>query len=81
MDIERRALFTYCYGPTLNLAISDPVKGCKVLKSVLETTSQITKLIKFSPRKEAIFQEVKKDVPAEIETHGICFLYPTCWTV
>ena len=57
------------------------MKGCKVHKSVLETTREITKLIKFSPRREAIFQEMKKDVPAEIETHGIRLLCPTCWTV
>ena len=43
MDIERRALFTHCYGHTLNLACSDAVKGCKVLKSALETTREITK--------------------------------------
>ena len=81
MDIERRALFTHCYGHTLNFACSDAVKGCKVLKSALETTREITKLIKFSPRREAIFQEVKKDVPAEIETPGIRLLCPTRWTV
>ena len=81
MDIERRALFTHCYGHTLNLACSDAVKGCRVLKSALETTREITKLIKFSPRREAIFQEVKKDVPTEIETPGIRLLCPTRWTV
>ena len=81
MGIERRALFTHCYGHTLNLACSDAVKGCKVLKSALETTREIKKLIKFSPRREAIFQEVKKDVPAEIETPGIRLLCPTRWTV
>ena len=30
-DIEKRALFTHCYGHTLNLACSDAVKGCKIL--------------------------------------------------
>ena len=53
------------------MACSDAVKGCKLLKSALETTREITKLIKFSPRRQAIFQEVKKDVLAEIETPGI----------
>ena len=76
MDIERRALFTHCYGHTLNLACSDAVKGCKVLMSALETTREITKLIKISPQRKAIFQEVKKDVPAEIET-PIRLLCPT----
>ena len=29
MNIERHALFTHCYGLTLNLACSDAVKGAK----------------------------------------------------
>ena len=60
LDVEKRTLFTHCYGHTLNLACSDAVKGCKVLKDTLETTREITKLIKFSPKREAIFQEIKK---------------------
>ena len=52
MDIERRTLFTHCYGHTLNLACSDAVKGCKVLKSALETR-EITKLIKIFTKKRS----------------------------
>ena len=59
-DIESRAIFTHCYGHTLNLACSDVVKGCKILRDTLETAREITKLIKFSPKREAIFQEIKK---------------------
>ena len=81
IDTEKSALFTHCYSHTLNLTCSGAVKGCKVHKSALETTREITKLIKFSPRREVIFQEMKKDVPAEIKTLGICLLCPTCWTV
>ena len=44
-DIESRAIFTHCYGHTLNLACSDAVKGCKILWDTLETTREITKLI------------------------------------
>ena len=38
MDTEKCALFTHCYGHTLNLACSRAVKGCKTLKNTLETT-------------------------------------------
>ena len=76
-DIESRAIFTHCYGHTLNLACSDTVKGCKILRDTLETTREITKLIKFSPKREAIFQEIKKDIliHADLETPGIRLLY------
>ena len=57
LDVEKRALFTHCYGHTLNLACSDAVKGCKILRDTLETTKEMTtsKLIKFLPKREAIF--------------------------
>ena len=80
-DIEKRALFTHCYGHTLNLACSDAVKGHKILRDTLETTREITKLIKFSPKREAIFQEIKKDIHTDLETPGIRLLCPTRWTV
>ena len=30
-DEEHRALFSHCYGHSLNLAASDSVKGCKLI--------------------------------------------------
>ena len=59
MDIEKRALFTHCYGHTINLACNDAVKGSKTLKDTLETTREITKLIKFSPKREQFFKRSK----------------------
>ena len=78
-DIEPRAVFTHCYGHALNLAASDTIKSLKVMKDALETTHEITKLIKFSPRREAIFQVVKQDMPGT--SSGIRVLCPTRWTV
>ena len=37
-DEEPRALFTHCYGHSLNLAASDMIMGYKVLKAALETS-------------------------------------------
>ena len=47
---EKRALFCHCYGHSLNLA--DAIKGCKVMSDVLDTTFEISKLLKFSPKRE-----------------------------
>ena len=41
---EPRALFTHCYGHSLNLAASDMIMGCTVLKAAFETTHEIVKL-------------------------------------
>jgi len=52
LDDEPKALFTHCYGHSLNLAISDTVKGCKVMKDALDLIFEATKLVKYSPKKE-----------------------------
>ena len=52
---EPRAVYNHCYGHALNLAVSDAIKGSKVMKSCLDTAYEITKLIRYSPRREAFF--------------------------
>ena len=66
-------------GHSLNLACSDT----KLLKQALETTQEITKLIKFSPRRDAIFKKLKSENECMFETKtiGIRVLCPTRWTV
>ena len=82
-DIEPHALFTHCYGHSLNLAANDTIKNSRVMKSALETTHEITKLIKFSPRREAIFRDLKaeSDFASKNRAAGIRVLCPTRWTV
>ena len=50
---EPRAFFTHCYGHSLNLAASDSMKTSRIMKDALETTHEITKLIKHSPKRDA----------------------------
>ena len=52
---EPRAVFTHCYGHSLNLACVDTIKRCKLMQDALDTTREITKLIKRSPARNAIF--------------------------
>ena len=82
MDLEPRALYTHCYGHSLNLATSDVVKQSKILQDALDTTNEITKLIKLSPRRENIFQGLKDAMSAaDTSSPGIRVLCPTRWTV
>ena len=76
---EPRATFTHCYGHALNLAAGDTVKKNKVLHNTLDTTLEISKLIKFSPRRDAIFQKLKSELAPE--TLGFRTLCPTRWTI
>lgn len=83
---EPRAIFTHCYGHSLNLAASDTVKKMKLMKDALDTTYEITKLIKFSPRRNAIFRDFKAENDRLSQSDsppnaGLRLLCPTRWTV
>lgn len=58
IDAEPRAVFTPCYGHALNLACSDGVKNSQVMKNSLDTSNEIIKLVKKSPGREAILQDL-----------------------
>lgn len=78
-DEQPNAFFTHCYGHSLNLAVSDTVRQCNTMKSALETTHEITKLVKYSPRREGIFRDLKGEMSPG--SPGIRVLCPTRWTV
>ena len=83
-ELEPHTIYTHCYGHSINLAANDALKGSKLLKDALDMTREITKLIKYSPRREAIFQSLKEQSHFEIEndsSSGIRVLCPTRWTV
>ena len=79
-DIEPRAIFTHCYGHALNLAVADTVKQSKVMRNALETTYEIIKLIKYSPKREAILKKIKTNL-LDAPNVVIRTLCPTRWTV
>jgi len=82
-DEEPQALYTHCYGHSINLAVNDAIKLSKQLKVALEVTHKITKLIKYSPRWDEIFKNLKTahDQATQLITPGIRVLCPTRWTV
>ena len=70
---------THCYGHSLNLAVGDSIKRCKVMQSSLDVVFEISKLIKKSPKRDAIFQRLKDEIA--VDTPGFRVLCPTRWTV
>lgn len=76
---EPRAVYTHCYGHALNLACGDTIKHCKLIQDSLDTTHEITKLIKKSPRRDTIFERLKAEMAPD--TPGMRVLCPTRWTV
>ena len=79
-DEEPRAVYTHCYGHSINLATCDAVKQSRPIKTALEMTHEITKLIKYVT---AYFQELKSANDVSTGTYSCCVrvLCPTRWTV
>ena len=79
MDLQHRTLYTHCYGHALNLAAQDSIKHIKIMEDTLDTTYEITKLIKKSPKHEVTFKKFADDI--KTGSPGIRTLCPTRWTV
>ena len=80
---ESCAVLTHCYRHALNLAIGDTIKRSKLCRDSMDTAFEISKLIRFSPKRNAAFDRIKVEVPADEEgyTMGIRAFCPTRWTV
>lgn len=74
---ESRAVYTHCYGHSLNLACNDSFKHSKVMKDAVNTTHEITKLVKYSPHREAVFETLKQQF--QPHSAGIHILCPARW--
>ena len=77
--IEPRALYLHCHGHSLNLAVSDTLKSIKCLSGALDHSLEICKLLKYSPRRDAIFHKLHQELSPQAP--GIRNLCPTCWIV
>ncbi len=53
---EERAVFTHCYGHALNLAVGDCVRQCKLLRDTMDTVHEVSKLIKYSPKRDSTYR-------------------------
>ena len=80
---EPRAIYTHCYGHNLNLSVGDTIKKCRCMRDALDTTQEITVLVKKSPKREGIFQRIQSELSGgNSDNHiGIRVLCPTRWTV
>jgi len=77
--LEPRALYLHCYNHSLNLAVSDTLKGIKCMCDAPDVALEIFKLLKYSPRRDAIFQKLHQELTPQAP--GIRNLCPTHWTV
>lgn len=74
-EIQPKALYLHCFGHTLNLAVLDTLRQVTPLSSTLNHFLEICKLIKFSPRRGAIFTKIKATLTPQVP--GLRNLCPT----
>eukprot|EP00731_Ephydatia_muelleri_P010741 Em0005g1327a len=74
-ELEPRAMFTHCYGHALNLAVNDTITKVPKMKDCLDTCYEIVKLIKFSPKQEAMLSQLKEEMGSDAP--GVRTLCPT----
>ena len=65
---EKKAVLTHCYGHALNLAVGDSMKKLIVCRDALDTTYEISKLLRFSPKRHAAFDRIRVENLAEEDT-------------
>lgn len=71
-----RALFTHSCRHSLSLAMCDTIKGTKLLRDAMNVMHEISKVIKFSPKRNTVLK-----VCIAPDTPGFRVLCPTRWTV
>lgn len=74
--------YTHSYAHALNLAVGRTIKESKVCCDALDTAFEISKLIKFSPKRNAAFDRIKSESGEDLVSGvGIRSFCRTRWTV
>ena len=82
LEEENRALYTHCYSHALNLAVSNTMKKSKVCKDALETAFEITRLVKFTLKRNAAFDKIRAAKEDDNQSPvGLRTFCHTRWTV
>ena len=89
-----KCLLTHCFCNTLNLAVGDTVKSIPLLKETLEHAYELTKLVKYSPKRQAALKNIQEELKiknlklpvddnnTDVDTFSRLRLFcPTRWTV
>ena len=59
-ETETRALLRDCHGKALQLAVGGTIKAVKLIRSTLDATFDLNKLIKYSPKREGALNRLRE---------------------
>ena len=76
----------HCHGHSLNISVEDATNSSRLINDVLEIVVEITKLIKFSQKREQLLVAVKENFEIDNDdsleqNDSLAKLYTTRWTV
>ena len=86
-SIQPKALETHCHGHTLSLSVKDMTKQCKLMDDVIVNVSEITTLVKYSPKREKLLGSIQSNLECNDEDESfegitsLSKLSVTRWTV
>ena len=60
-DLQLKAYPTHCHGHSLSLSVKDITKNCKLLSDTMDIANEVVTLITFSPKRENLLGEIKKN--------------------
>lgn len=76
---EAAAISVHCLAHCLNLCLQDTAKKCVPVRIALDIVMEISKLIRYSPKRTLVFEQCKQDL--SIPGTSLRPLCPTRWTV
>jgi len=79
----KQVLYVHCLAHSLNLCLKDVTKTCEVIRDILDFIYELTQLIKMSPKRLPLFENLRKEVTINCGelTPRLRILCPTRWTV
>ena len=84
---ESAAITVHCLGHSTNLVLQDVCKKVKPVRDALNITKEISRLVKFSPKREVLFVKNQVDASGHLESGDVPAvgpnikpLCPTRWT-
>ena len=78
-----QALYVRCLAHNLNLCLKDVTVKCELIRNVLDFVYNLVQLIRYSPKRLALFDTLRKEVAIKdgVSTPSLRTVYPTRWTV
>ena len=81
LEEEPRALFVHCLAHALNLCLQDCGSQCNIVRDALHLTSEISNMIRASPKRLSSFTLLKDELAPGSHSPSLRPLCPTRWTV